>query len=533
MDSPDNVRTPRLLMAAALALLAALLLLRFVNLDADFPTGITWSGVLYTDEGWYANAATRHVQTGQWYLAGDFNPAVNMPVGQLLHRAAFALSGLSLASARLTEALSFVLVIVLSGLLVRRHFGNRAGVLAALLLAANYVGFAYSRLAIMEPVGMAFVMLALWCGDHARGALAGRWMAVAGLAAAAALLTKSSMLFVLPLLALQAWQNGRGWQQRADLAIVALVLPFFLVGGYHLVAALLYPLDYTYFSLLNVGLRGVDGPVEWLFNVPPQLAGLAALGFGTLAVPAVLVATVCWLLPEFRRHRLVQLLVAYFVVCLLSLTAIRYGPPRYYLPLLVPLCALAAIAAVQLAARLRERRAGGSAWWPALPLAAPVALVLVGGVQIGHYMAQPQYSYRTMATGVADIIRSREGSLDDVVLFSDLADGVALVTGIRAVNARIALDPVEVLLARYRPRYILLHRHQAAMEEDLAPFGARLVELGAWDIYGNYHLGERLRPPRNGSASVGSADDGSHWRRIYTERKNIQLFAVDWGPASP
>ena len=34
----------------------------------------------YTDEGWYGNAAIRAHLFGNWYMAGDFNPAVAVPV---------------------------------------------------------------------------------------------------------------------------------------------------------------------------------------------------------------------------------------------------------------------------------------------------------------------------------------------------------------------------------------------------------------------------------------------------------------------
>lgn len=531
---PQRPSITRALAIGLLLLTAALLLLRFVHLDADFPAGITWSGVLYTDEGWYSNAATRHVLTGEWYLEGDFNPAVNMPMGQLLHRASFELFGLSLSAARFTPALAFSAAIVLIALLVRRRFGAPAALLTALLLASSFIGFAYSRLAIMEPVGMGFVAAALYLADRAQGARAAWWSALAGLAVSAAILTKSTMIFAVPLVAWLAWAaSGRNaaadlrtdWRRRIDVVIPALLLPMLIVLGHHFAAAMLFPLDYTYFGVLNVGRRGVTGLADWLMNIPAQGVGLLALGEGFLATCAVLVAAALWASGEFRRSALVHVLMACVLVYFASLTAVKYGPPRYFLPLLLPLTALAAIAAMQLSTVLaawgRDRhRHRAVALLPLLPLA---ALAISGCVHIAACMEKPEYSYRQMATGVADIIRSREGSVDGVVLFSDMADGVALVTGLRAVNPVIALDPMATQIRRHHPRYVLLHRHQDLMEKELQPFGARLVELGAWDIYGNYHLGEvnpRLAAwlPAAGSAAPPAP----------LARKNIQLFAVEW-----
>src|ERR1700710_1588577 len=94
----------KLPVTAILVFVSLLIALRFFHLDADFPLGISWSGDLYTDEGWYANAAIRDIVSGEWYLPGDFNPAVTLPVGQLLQRAAFGVFGLGLIPARLTGA---------------------------------------------------------------------------------------------------------------------------------------------------------------------------------------------------------------------------------------------------------------------------------------------------------------------------------------------------------------------------------------------------------------------------------------------
>lgn len=551
--TPQRPSLARALAVALLLLVAVLLLARFVHLDADFPAGITWSGVLYTDEGWYSNAATRHVLTGEWYLKGDFNPAVNMPMGQLLHRASFEVFGLSLSAARFTPALAFSAAIVLVALLVRRRFGAPAALLTAALLASSYIGFAYSRLAIMEPVGMGFVALALYLADRAQGARAAWWSALAGLAVSAAILTKSTMIFAVPLVAWLVWAaSGRGGvgagagtgigvagqrvdlRRRIDTVIPALLVPLFIVLGHHFAAAMLYPLDYTYFGVLNVGRRGVTGLADWLANIPAQGIGLLALGGGFLAVCAALVAAALWASRDFRRSALVHVLLACIVVYFASLTVVKYGPPRYFLPLLLPLSALAAIAAMQLSAALsgwssRQQRHRAFALLPLLPLA---ALVLAGCAHIAVYMAKPEYSYRQMATGVADIIRSREGSVDGVVLFSDMADGVALVTGLRAVNPVIALDPMAVQIERYHPRYVLLHRHQDLMEKELQPFGARLVELGAWDIYGNYHLGEMNPRLAAWWPAAGNATNGSVAPPAPVARKNIQLFAVEWDAAA-
>ena len=101
--------------------------LRFVKLEADFPLGIEHGGVLYTDEGWYSNAAINRVVDGKWYKEGDFNPAINLPVAHILQRITFALFGMSLVSARITVILFFMLFLFTVFQLVRTFSDSQTG----------------------------------------------------------------------------------------------------------------------------------------------------------------------------------------------------------------------------------------------------------------------------------------------------------------------------------------------------------------------------------------------------------------------
>ena len=47
------------------SLILVFLGLRFLYIEADFPEGITRSGVLYTDEGWYSNGALARVRLSE------------------------------------------------------------------------------------------------------------------------------------------------------------------------------------------------------------------------------------------------------------------------------------------------------------------------------------------------------------------------------------------------------------------------------------------------------------------------------------
>ena len=77
-----------------LPIAAAFFALHFVHLRADFPNHSPWMDwAKYTDEGWYGDAAIRHYQLGHWYVPGDFNPAVALPVWPALEMALFRVTG--------------------------------------------------------------------------------------------------------------------------------------------------------------------------------------------------------------------------------------------------------------------------------------------------------------------------------------------------------------------------------------------------------------------------------------------------------
>ena len=115
----DQISTgDKYLLSLLLLIILFFVLLRFINLDADFPQGITTSAALYTDEGWYSNAAINYIISGNWYIPGHPNLVVNQPVGQIIQAIMFSILGMSLSTARLTIVLFFIFLIIFTCLLL-------------------------------------------------------------------------------------------------------------------------------------------------------------------------------------------------------------------------------------------------------------------------------------------------------------------------------------------------------------------------------------------------------------------------------
>lgn len=494
----------RALLLAAALLVLALLSARLLHLEADFPAGITESRAPLSDEGYYASAAVRHARGASWYLEGDFNPAINMPVGQLLHRVLFALFGVSLHTARLLAALCTMASCLLAMRLVGREAGRWAGALAGLLLASHFVTYAYSRVAFMEPVGTSFVLAALVAAPWAGARHARLRTVLAGLLAAAAILVKTSMAVVLPLVAWAAWRSTDEARERKWRVALALVVGGGLAAAWLLLARLLWPADYQYFVALNIAARSISGFVDWLPNVADKLARIAVLGreFVAFCMASALLATA--LSREFRQSRVAQLLALYALGHLFLLTLVGYGPSRYFAPLAFPLAGLGALGTVALARAAWSHPARRA--WAALPWAAALMVVALEAGRIRQDLLQPHYSLLATARGVAEAIARREPGRTPA-LVSFYADSMALESPVRALNTVYGTQPIGLRLLRAKPDYVLvreLPEYGLEPRRAIRTQGGQLTLVGTW-----YPL---------------SVDFGS-WP--------MRLYAITWPPRRP
>src|SRR5215471_10663739 len=134
--------------------------LRFVHLDADFPPGITTSRALYTDEGLYSFNAIRVSAGRSWYVPGELNTSINLPVAPLLQAGAFRVSGRSLIVARSLVAVSAIVLIAVTFALTLRFSPRLSAMILAATLSCDFLLFSYSRLAIVDVVMTTVVALA-------------------------------------------------------------------------------------------------------------------------------------------------------------------------------------------------------------------------------------------------------------------------------------------------------------------------------------------------------------------------------------
>ena len=210
----DRLRLWRIAKILMLAVILGSALLRFLHLDADFPRGATWSGVLNTDEGWWCYGGICYRLSGKWHMEGVFNPMINQPLFAFMQGLTYEVFGMSLSSARGLVALWSLLLLGVSYLWVRRHSDATVALISVFLLSASFILFVFSRLALLEIpltcLATASFLLATW----PRNAHPLVRAALSALLFYLALLTKSSAVFAFPVLLFVTWIDRPTMKQR-------------------------------------------------------------------------------------------------------------------------------------------------------------------------------------------------------------------------------------------------------------------------------------------------------------------------------
>lgn len=465
------------------------LIVRFFNLDADFPLGITYSGVVFTDEGWYSNAAVRSYIFGSWYLPGDFNPAINMPIGQLLHKVTLYFLGLGLSSVRATSAVAYVLLVAVATLIVWREFGRLAAALTSLILATNFFSFAYSRLAIMELIATFFVFIGIFLALRAHKEKFIGWLLLASVFISIGILTKTSMVFATPVLAYIVFIRFSGLRERVVFISLLCIVIFFIVYSYNLYAKNMFFDDYSYFNSLNVGSRTHKNFLSWITHIPSIFYGVKSLGifFAVFTVVSVLSAFVAS--RKYRTNPIIHVLIFYIFSYLGLISMVSYNPPRYYLPIVVPFAILFVTSCIDLGEGLFCKKIKPKEHKINFNFIYLIFFVsVVGIVSISGYLTKPAYSFLRMSHDIGVII-DRDGFVArrDVVLMGNMADSVAIEIGVRSINSNLGTASVESRFKKFKPQYLLLHTDEDSLETMVKDQGLSFVNVASWDVYENFY----------------------------------------------
>ncbi len=360
-----------------IALFGLMALVRLVHIDADPPPDLDWSGGVFFDEGMLAHNARDRVLFGHPPV-DEWNDVFVSPVLSYLKWGTLRLLGVGIAQVRIIP-IAFSLGILALVYFMAKHAGGwRFGLLTVSLLGFSYLFVMFNRLGLTETSVLFFMVLSafLWlegwgrfrrAGDPARlpGSSAAFFVA-AGAATFLSYVWKSYPSFVpvpfatLAVLCRRDEQGGRAIEPRAALAAalalaagVAIVLvPWYALFYVRYAAQIQHAMSFYERQSLPHDLHELAANLGDLsfFRVFFRDPVLLYLSFGFVGV----------LIHRFfhapRRLEAFDVFFGLWYVAHFLFDAIlSYTPVRYHVPVIPPMCVLAAHALTQ-GVRSRELR---------------------------------------------------------------------------------------------------------------------------------------------------------------------------------
>jgi 4-amino-4-deoxy-L-arabinose transferase-like glycosyltransferase len=428
----------------------------FVHLRADFPNGSPWMDwSKMTDEGWYGGAAIHHFVQGNWYLPGSFNPAIAMPVWPVMLWGWFSLTGVSMLAARTLTMLLYGVSLVLLYRVAWRARPGRLAAVVVLLTVINPFCYAFNRLAVLEPVTVFWMMLALWLAGGAAAANpqkmareVGRGLLL-GVVIFLLVLTKVTGVAVVPAVLYLVWAGWGwpGWQrvrtsQWMSAAVIVIPAAVLWEAYLRLLVRPRYLADYR--LLFSINAYRVH------LSIVPKMAWVTLRDGGWFSVwlfPLALligVLSLVWLRELWR----VPLFGAAVIAIVGHLAYIGYHTnfqPRYYEVIAMPLMLVIGVGV----AAMWDRRGQVSGRWgmaTASGVTVVAALMMMGQTVV--YVLHPEYSYWEAAQGVAAIVTA-DGTGRPIL--SDSGDDLTLWTGVPAICEGYTTQGLDAVLQRYRP----------------------------------------------------------------------------------
>lgn len=426
--------------------------LGFLHLRADFPHGSPWPDASkFASEGWYASAAIHYFVQGRWYLPGSLNPVVAMPVWPAMLGGWFYATNVSMLSARVLTMVLYGLSLILLYQLTRRARPGRIAAVVVLLTVVDPLCYAFHRLALLEPVTMLWLLLALWIAGETK---LGEWLKLLllGVVIALLVLTKASGVVLIPAVIYMLWAHwgwpgvrGLWWRGVAGVVLVLGVAAAVWEGYLQLLVKPHHARDYA--LLAGTHAARVHGAPElvWRALVDGGWVSTVLFPFAVLVV----VLSVVWLRELWKRPLFGAAVMAVVgqMVYVVSCGAME---PRQFVLMAMPVMIVVGLGVGAVVDRRREAREERRMRW----VQRVAVLVLLAGagmmvVQTAEFVMHPDYSYWEAAQGIASIVDA-DGGAKPMVL-SDSGDDLTLWTGVPAVSASRTSDGLDAVLERYKP----------------------------------------------------------------------------------
>jgi hypothetical protein len=440
--------------AAWVAAIAGFAALHAWHLRADFPNGSPWvfDWAKFTDEGWYGAAAIRAHLFGHWYLAGDFNSAVALPVWPFVEWVLFFFTGVTVEAARGLAVGCFFLSLALTYMLLRGRGPKWMALLAVTLAVTSPYLYCFNRLAILEPLETTLTLVVLNLAVRLPKMKRPMMVSVGiGLLFALMLLTKTTAAFLAPAV---GWAMIVPlWEKRKLALKCALAGAAGAVVSYGAWMALIARVglmgDYTYFFVDANGYpmpQGYSWPLAafwWSFHgllwIDHTLTPMAVV----LALTAALAWRADWAQRLWRDPVFGSAILG--IMGLIGFMTMKDHPqPRYFV---VPAFLVFIVVAMGVAALVEQAGQGRKVGWAVIAAVAIATGVHAMGTM--RYATHPEYTWVNAATELTQYIDTHPNGKR--LMVSTSGDEITLVTHLPTICDELSTEDLAEKLGRLEP----------------------------------------------------------------------------------
>jgi len=361
-----------------------------------------------------------YAQTGKWRIEGGENRMVLMPILPLIQIVSFKIFGISLFSARIITFIFFVLILISVYLLVKRFSGIYTALYAVFLLSVNYSLFAYSRLALLDLPMTFFILLSILILSTPNKTTVSIIL-TAGIFSIA-VLTKNTALIAFPILLYIIWNESTNAKRKLikTLILSSSVFGVFLIYYFAIIKPYIPEFQHFY---TDVSLRIHPD----FFSIIKALG--SGLSMGIIFYPLFIIYITFFFnkIKEGRGKRLFKTAVLWTGIFFLFNFANNYSPPRYYIPILIPMVILISLIWKYLLEKQDMKI------WRAFFFILIGASCLINSFNIFNHLTQPKYSLINMAKDI-----KKEFFLNkhpQPILLGDFADTVRLAVNIPVLTS--------------------------------------------------------------------------------------------------
>jgi 4-amino-4-deoxy-L-arabinose transferase-like glycosyltransferase len=350
--------------------------LRSADLRSDPYRGLDWDTGIITDEGFYCHNARNLALFGRERL-DEFNNMLVSPLLHYLQVVVFKAAGFSSVNSRGISVVLSLLTIAALFASLRRAFGPRVAITAALFLGLDHFNLLFNRMALNDTPAAFLAVCSLYAFVRfveSAGTSRAAWIGTAGALLGMTLVTRSLCIYLIPTGALAVWFAGDSLRARSR-DLIAIIAGISLV--IFIYAAWWYLPHRVELNHMNAYYRTVqaqpDSVVRFLRNVriaflgdqygvfpnlvrhTPVIFGLALLFLGGWAAG--------FRARSAKETAVLRILALWVVTSWLVFAVSSYSPNRYFVTTFPALFGLAGFAIWRLREILHSLMASGIRSW--------------------------------------------------------------------------------------------------------------------------------------------------------------------------